>query len=445
VAGIFAFAPMERASTVHGQIIEAMEEIIAIAVPEALEESPAIADLEADVADLDADVADLDADVADLDADVAGLATDMYLYLINDEIINTVDDGGSVGQWTSIAIGTDGLPVISYYEFSGGNLKVAHCNDAACTSAGITTVDGDDEVGQYTSIAIGTDGFPVISYFDDTNDDLKVAHCNDAACTSAGVTIVDDGGGVTVPGSWTSIAIGTDGFPVISYYDSHLGHLRVAHCTNVACTSAGITSVDGGNGGGNVGDHTSIAIGTDGFPVISYHDITNGDLKVAHCDDAACTSAGISTVDDGGGSNVGIWTSIAIGTDGLPVISYNDDTNNDLKVAHCNDAACTSAGVTIVDDSAIFVDEFTSIAIGINGLPVIGYHHNSFNDLRVAYCTNVPCTSFKKVIVDDSANVGDYTSIAIGTDGLPVISYYSLSNTALKVTHCNDPFCRPDL
>ena len=49
----------------------------------------------------------------------------------------------------------------------------------------------------YTSITIGTDGLPVISYFDDTNDDLKVAKCGNAACSSGNtLTTVDSGGTV---------------------------------------------------------------------------------------------------------------------------------------------------------------------------------------------------------------------------------------------------------
>jgi len=82
-----------------------------------------------------------------------------------------------------------------------------------------------------------------------------------------------------------------------------------------------------------VGSDTSIAIGTDGNPVISYLDDTNGDLKVARCNDPACAGGGetITAVDTAG--NVGTDTSIAIGTDGNPVISYRDTTNSDLKVA----------------------------------------------------------------------------------------------------------------
>jgi hypothetical protein len=57
------------------------------------------------------------------------------------EDLTTVDSAGSVGYFTSITIGTDGLLVISYYDYTNGDLKVAHCNDLACSSADLTTVD----------------------------------------------------------------------------------------------------------------------------------------------------------------------------------------------------------------------------------------------------------------------------------------------------------------
>ena len=46
----------------------------------------------------------------------------------------------------------------------------------------ITTVDSVGDVGYFTSIAIGPDGFPVVSYYDSTNFDLKVVKCSNAAC-----------------------------------------------------------------------------------------------------------------------------------------------------------------------------------------------------------------------------------------------------------------------
>ena len=233
--------------------------------------------------------------------------------------ITTVDSAGTVGFYSSMAIGTDGFPVISYADLGNGDLKVAHCTDPVCTSAAdITTVDSAGFVGFYTSIVIGTDGFPVISYFDGfPNNDLKVAHCTDLACASpADITTVDSIGGFT--NAYTSIAIGTDGFPVISHWDFGSGDLKVAHCTDLACTStADITTVDSA---GFVGLYTSLAIGTDGFPVISYFDSGNEDLSVAHCNDLGCTGTTdittLSSPEFVGG------TSLAIGTDGFPVISY---------------------------------------------------------------------------------------------------------------------------
>ena len=82
---------------------------------------------------------------------------------------------------------------------------------------------------------------------------------------------------------------------------------------------------------GYVGWHTSIAIGTNGNPIISYHDDTNGDLKVAACTNPTCTTSTNTTLDNTG--DVGYTTSIAIGTNGNPIISYNDYANGDLKVA----------------------------------------------------------------------------------------------------------------
>ncbi|GAI49825.1 unnamed protein product, partial [marine sediment metagenome] len=57
---------------------------------------------------------------------------------------------------------------------------VAKCNSADCTSVSTITVDSGGDVGEYTSIAIGTDGYPVISYHDNNLEALKVAKCKDA-------------------------------------------------------------------------------------------------------------------------------------------------------------------------------------------------------------------------------------------------------------------------
>jgi len=51
------------------------------------------------------------------------------------------------------------------------------------------------------------------------------------------------------------------------------------------------------------------------------YDLTAGELIVAHCSNAECTGAAIITAVDDPATSVGLYTSIVIGSDGLPVIS----------------------------------------------------------------------------------------------------------------------------
>jgi hypothetical protein len=303
----------------------------------------------------------------------------------------------------------------------------------------ISTVDSGGSVGGFTGMAIGTDGFPAVSYYDYTNADLKVAKCVNVACTgSATISTVDSAVSV---GQSTAMVIGTDGFPVVSYADGTNGDLKVAKCLNAGCTgSATITTVDSG---GDVGYSTAIAIGNEGFPVVSYYDLTNGDLKVAKCANAACAgSATITTVDSGG--DVGRSTAIAIGTDGFPVVGYYDATNADLKVAKCVNAACTGSATITAVDSAGLVGASTAIVIGADGFPVVSYYDfgNGNGALKVAKCVNAACSGSATITtVDSLGNVGHYTAIAIGTDGFPVVSYYDVTNSDLKVVKCSNAAC----
>jgi hypothetical protein len=169
----------------------------------------------------------------------------------------------------------------------------------------------------------------VIAYYDATSSkqNLSFAKCNNISCASVATSSLDTKGDV---GLNTSIAIGTDGFPVISYYDTTLDNLNFAKCSNLSCTSYATSSLDTQ---AVVGEDTSIAIGSDGFPVITYYhrDFTN--LYFLKCNDAACTTTATSTrlsylsatttdlsryLDDAGYTNVAtsdnLYDSIAAGT-----------------------------------------------------------------------------------------------------------------------------------
>ena len=302
-------------------------------------------------------------------------------------VITDIDFIDNVGQYTSIAIGADGLPVISYYDNTNDNLKVAHCGDIDCAEGTnnntITTVDSADEVGKYTSIAIGSDNNPVISYYDETNGNLKVVHCGNLLCSSDNtVLLLSNGGDGDDVGKFTSIAIGIDNFPVISYYDESNANLRVLHCGTITCIPGGTVIATTIDSTGFVGQYTSIAIGSDDLPVISYYD-TNTGLKVAHCGNLSCSFNNF-TITAGPGDGYGLYTSIAIGENGLPVISYYDSVNTKLEVLHCGALQCNVDNVITTIDNQGNVGEYTSIEIAAGNLPVISYYDSTNDDLKVA-------------------------------------------------------------
>ena len=145
-----------------------------------------------------------------------------------------VDLGNSSGQYTSIAVASGDRPVISYY--GDGTLKLAFCADASCSSATIRTPDtSGHNVGRYTSLALTSEGRPVVSYYDATNRRLKLLVCGDSACASGNtVTVLDSLPGGNV-GLFTSLGLTDTNLPVLSYYDLTNGDLKVAACGTTTC------------------------------------------------------------------------------------------------------------------------------------------------------------------------------------------------------------------
>jgi hypothetical protein len=345
--------------------------------------------------------------------------------------LTTIDSAGSPGVDSSIAIGVDGLGLIAHRNDAGaGDLRVSHCNDLACTSATTTDLGGSCT---YPSIAIGADGLGLVSSI--CNASLKVAHCNDVACTSATVSTIAS----TSQAEGTSVSIGVDGLGLISYSDNGNGTLKVAHCDNITCTTATVTTLDTGGA-----QFTSLTIGADGLGLISYNNNAglNSDLMAAHCSDITCTSAITTTLD--GASPTGSYSSVTIGSDGLGLISYYDGSSTALKVAHCDNVGCTGANTTTVDTGGTNnVGYFTSITIGSDGLGLIVYFDLTARDLKAAHCSNVACTSSTITTVDSAGDVGWYNSVTVGTDGMPLISYRDADTPGLRVAHCSNVFCMP--
>jgi Collagen triple helix repeat (20 copies) len=330
-------------------------------------------------------------------------------------------NGGVVGKSSSIAIGTDGFPVATFYDQGNHNLGFAHCVDPACSNpAVITTLDLGNDVGNSNSLAIGLDGNPVVSYFDGTAQDLKVAHCIDPNCVSpVELNTPATTGNV---GLWTSLAIGTDGNPVIAFQDQTSPvpfELKVMHCNDLACAGNNEVTNIVFSFGLNETAHVepSLAIGADGNPVIAF-DKAN-ELWVAHCSDVSCAATPQTRMLD----PVGLFPSLAIARDGNPVLSfYTTSGTEGTWVADCDDPAC--AGTGDVKNLLAADSTYGRLAMGLDGNPVISLHRASHLDL--ARCNDVSCAGSNEQFstIDSSTYIWPAAnSIAVGVDGSPVVSY----------------------
>lgn len=357
----------------------------------------------------------------------------------------TIDTVGDVGQFTSIAVGIDGLGVVSYYDVSNRHLKVAHCSNVACTAATVTTIDSADNVGQHSSLAIGSDGLALIGYYESGTGSLKVAHCSNVACTSATTRTVDSGSnsGANDVGKYAAVMIGGDGLGYIGYYDATAKRQWVAHCSDLACMTASKVMVQQ-VGTEDKGRNQSGIISPAGFPILVSYEPA-GQLLLTECLNVDCSSAltGVYSNYKPG------YRGVAVGSDGFPVVAGS--TANALVLSHCElsgalanvcDALTSplgpsqNGGPDVSDDLAV---------VNSGTTPTIVYRSTSNDgDLKVGRCSDVLCDlRMATAVVDGPGATGFYPSATRGVDGNLLISYYDQTNGALRVMHCGSAWCTP--
>lgn len=348
----------------------------------------------------------------------------------SNQSVSTLDNVGYINFGVSITIGSDGLGLISYIDQSG-NLMVARCNDTDCLSADIHTLLTGGAISQEgsTSIAIGSDGLGLISFFDpnvsDQALDLKVAHCNDLQCSAADIYMIDNT--ASTVGKYSAITIGTDGLGLISYLDSSNSTLKAAHCNDIPCSSASTYHLTNGGVG------SSIILGPDGLGIISH--VNSGQLLVSKCNDVHCSYA--STMSLEGPTGIVWLTEITIGSDGLPLVLYTEEHSESefrLGVAHCT-INCGTNAASIIDQAY-----GGSMTIGADGLALVSYLR-AFSPfgLWVAHCVDLECSESTKVNTGIPTDAG--ISMTRGADNIPLIGL--VDSPELKVVHCSNNFCIP--
>jgi len=271
------------------------------------------------------------------------------------------------------------------------------------------TVDPSWGTGSYVSLALDSQGYAGISYYDFNNTHLKYAHWTGINWS---IQTVDVEG---FNGLHTSVAFDSKDNPHISY--SAQNALKYAYWNGTAWN---IQAID------VAGSFTSIAIDTNDYPHISYFSVQNGaDLKYAVYNGTAWK---VETVDSEG--LTGEFTSLKLDSNGYAHISYLDITNKDLKVAWRDSAGWH----TQVVDSAGDTGWYSSLALDENGTTHISYFDNASRDLKYATSEGPNWTI---QTVESSGDVGTDTSLALDSQGNPHISYTDNSNGVLKYASWN--------
>lgn len=346
--------------------------------------------------------------------------------------------------WTSTAVDADSIPVIAAFDIATSALRVTKCLNRSCAGDNVSTLaDGAGiSAGDHPAVAIGRDGLPVISHGDFTVGALRVTKCGNAACSSGNVSTLADHPGE--PGGANSkIAIGADGLPIISH--TGVSGLRVTKCGDAACSADNVSTF--ASDVPTDGFQPSIAIGADGLPVISHRGAVGGfaALRVTKCGNPACSAGNVTTtVDDARPFQVGESSTIAIGADGLPVISYVEITRSRLRLAKCGDPACSAGNtIAVVDEVNGQSGRYMSMVLGVDGLPIVSVQRPFDGTLRVVKCGTPACTAGNvSTAVDGGLRlVGFWNQVAVGRDGVPVIGHVNLDGV-VRVTKCGTQSCR---
>ena len=246
-------------------------------------------------------------------------------------------------------------------------------------------------------------------------------------------------------GLYTSLAV-VDGYPAISYYDMSNFQLMFIRATDTYGTSWGspivvdtLTS--------NTGLYTSLEV-VNGNPAIAYYDISVGDLRYIRASNAdgsvwpvPSASNTVSSFSGFLAPIVGLYASLAV-VNGRPAIACQKlglFSGGELVYIRSNDADGTSwpASLTIVDTVPSITGLYASLVV-VNNQPAISYFDFSNTQLKYVRSSDIDGAAWGSAqTIDTVGFTGSFTSLSI-VNGRPAIAYLDTTNSNLNYIRAND-------
>jgi hypothetical protein len=294
-----------------------------------------------------------------------------------------------VGMYPSVALGSDGFPVIAYYNVTSTNLRFAKCKNFTCSQAVTSTLDASSGSGTYPAVVIGSDGNPLIAY--NGSSFLSIVHCRTLDCSS-----YESRATSATPGLHIKMVVLGDGNPFISYT------LPANKVVYMKCPSSFCMTVN------NSTDLSNAQTATNGFGalittrtgsplVIYYNGFNTNDIRTRGCGDPSCSSltseTQLNTLPSGGqifNNPEGPWITAALASDGNPMFAYliyNGGSMTDPVIVHCKTKLCDN-GFDDVQYVVAGKDSFTyskgmSLIRGKDGVPMLFFYKQDTGDLMM--------------------------------------------------------------
>jgi hypothetical protein len=338
---------------------------------------------------------------------------------------DSVDTGGDVGKFSSIALTNenDPQPRISYYssvDSKNTYLKYADYKSDKWASENVT--EANQLNGQFTSLALDKNNSPHISYLSVSSGKLKLAVPSSSGWSKTEIASVDPNGNV-----FSSIVVDknvTDGNidARVSFYNAGTASLQFATQT------ASGWSVGNVDNAADLGAFNSLAFDGAGNPHITFFDDTHDSLMYVKWNGTVWE--GPSVVDQNSGA--GLYNDIAISSDGKIHIAYYNAGTTCLRYATGTIGQWVAENVETPNSNGICakVGKYASIAVDKLNRPHIAYYDETNGNLKWAYKDG---GIWKIAYVDQSTeDVGLYTSIAIDSANQPRISYFDATAKNLK-------------
>ena len=302
----------------------------------------------------------------------------------------TVDDaGGDVGIDPCLALDSNDIPHITYYDQAARDLKYARKNGSTWE---VERVDSVGDVGEEAGIAIDTSGNPHISYLDVTNTAVKycvkngtsweietfynednqrevstsIALFNDLPRIAFNIELIEEtpdveSGAIKYAvyngSSWEVSTVCSGGTDVYLALDSS-GKAHIAFKKDVedvgkihyATNSSGSFEVEVLDVSTLCGGDTGIAVDANARPHIVYRDYGNGIVKYAFYSDSSWE---VTSIDTNGGAQEG--TKIAVSSSGQFHLIYSS-LPEVLKYATYSSGTWTKETITNMGNPSITLD-----------------------------------------------------------------------------------------